>query len=129
MHPRGDCPKLLSIRGPILGSYYNTGPYIHFPHSGNSNLGKLPRIATLRKHLAACSSSPKVVFCTELVCISDRQAPADSADSANPDPFGTQSFVNCSGQAEICAAEGTVCSARHQVRHGREDTAQLEKVG
>ena len=38
----GDCPKLLSIRGPILGSYYNTGPYIHFPHFGNSNLGKLP---------------------------------------------------------------------------------------
>ena len=25
-----------------LGSYYNTGPYIHFPHFGNSNLGKLP---------------------------------------------------------------------------------------
>ena len=25
-----------------LGSHYNTGPYIHFPHFGNSNLGKLP---------------------------------------------------------------------------------------
>ena len=25
-----------------LGSYYNTGPYINFPHFGNSNLGKLP---------------------------------------------------------------------------------------
>ena len=25
-----------------LGSYYNTGPYISFPHFGNSNLGKLP---------------------------------------------------------------------------------------
>ena len=25
-----------------LGSYYNTGPYIDFPHFGNSNLGKLP---------------------------------------------------------------------------------------
>ena len=24
-----------------LGSYYNTGPYINFPHFGNSNLGKL----------------------------------------------------------------------------------------
>ena len=27
---------------PYLGSHYNTGPYIHFPHFGNSNLGKLP---------------------------------------------------------------------------------------
>ena len=25
-----------------LGSCYNTGPYINFPHFGNSNLGKLP---------------------------------------------------------------------------------------
>ena len=25
-----------------LGSYYNTGPYINFPHFGNSNLRKLP---------------------------------------------------------------------------------------
>ena len=25
-----------------LGSYYNTGPYINFPHFENSNLGKLP---------------------------------------------------------------------------------------
>ena len=25
-----------------LGSYYNTEPYIHFPHFGNSNLGELP---------------------------------------------------------------------------------------
>ena len=25
-----------------LGSYYNTGPYIHFSHFGNSHLGKLP---------------------------------------------------------------------------------------
>ena len=25
-----------------LGSYYNTGPYINFPHFGNSNLGKPP---------------------------------------------------------------------------------------
>ena len=25
-----------------LGSYYNTGPYISFPHFENSNLGKLP---------------------------------------------------------------------------------------
>ena len=25
-----------------LGSYYNTGPYINFPHVGNSNLVKLP---------------------------------------------------------------------------------------
>ena len=25
-----------------LGSYYSTGPYINFPHFGNSNLGKLP---------------------------------------------------------------------------------------
>ena len=25
-----------------LGSYYNTEPYIHFPHFWNSNLGKLP---------------------------------------------------------------------------------------
>ena len=25
-----------------LGSYFNTGPYIDFPHFGNSNLGKLP---------------------------------------------------------------------------------------
>ena len=27
-----------------LGSYYNTGPYINFPHFGNSNLGKLPYV-------------------------------------------------------------------------------------
>ena len=27
-----------------LGSHYNTGPYINFPHFGNSNLGKLPYI-------------------------------------------------------------------------------------
>ena len=27
---------------PYLGSCYNTGPYIDFPHFGNSNLGKLP---------------------------------------------------------------------------------------
>ena len=33
-----------------LGSYYNTGPYIHFPHFGNSNLGKLPHaIVALRE--------------------------------------------------------------------------------
>ena len=25
-----------------LGSYCNTGPYMNFPHFGNSNLGKLP---------------------------------------------------------------------------------------
>ena len=25
-----------------LGSHYNTGPYINFPHFVNSNLGKLP---------------------------------------------------------------------------------------
>ena len=25
-----------------LGSYSNMGPYINFPHFGNSNLGKLP---------------------------------------------------------------------------------------
>ena len=25
-----------------LGSHYNTGSYISFPHCGNSNLGKLP---------------------------------------------------------------------------------------
>ena len=25
-----------------LGSHYNTGPCINFPHFGNSNLGKLP---------------------------------------------------------------------------------------
>ena len=25
-----------------LGSHYNTGPYVSFPHFGNSNLGKLP---------------------------------------------------------------------------------------
>ena len=31
-----------------LGSYYNTGPYIHFPHFGNSNLGKLPNLVPLR---------------------------------------------------------------------------------
>ena len=27
-----------------LGSYYNTGPYIHSPHFGNSNVGKLPYV-------------------------------------------------------------------------------------
>ena len=27
-----------------LGSYYDTGPYISFPHFENSNLGKLPCI-------------------------------------------------------------------------------------
>ena len=38
----GDCPKLLSIRGPFLGSYDNTGPFLNFPHFGNSNSGKPP---------------------------------------------------------------------------------------
>ena len=34
-----------------LGSYYNTGPYIHFPHFWNSNLGKLPYVcAGVRVH-------------------------------------------------------------------------------
>ena len=28
-----------------LGSYYNTGPYINFHHSRNSNLGKLPYLS------------------------------------------------------------------------------------
>ena len=27
-----------------LGSYYDTGPYINFPHFGNSNLGKLSNV-------------------------------------------------------------------------------------
>ena len=27
-----------------LGSHDNTGPDIHFPHFGNSNLGKLPNL-------------------------------------------------------------------------------------
>ena len=30
-----------------LGSYYITGPYIHFPHFGNSNLGKLPHTSRI----------------------------------------------------------------------------------
>ena len=30
-----------------LGSYYNTGPYINFPHSGNSNVGKLPSVVVV----------------------------------------------------------------------------------
>ena len=29
---------------PYLGSYYNTGPYINFPHFENSNLGKLSSV-------------------------------------------------------------------------------------
>ena len=36
-----------------LGSYYNTGPYVLFPHFGNSNLGKLPHVfkeVVLRGH-------------------------------------------------------------------------------
>ena len=31
-----------------LGSYYNTGPYINFPHFGNSNLGKLSYAVPMR---------------------------------------------------------------------------------
>ena len=31
-----------------LGSYYTTGPYIYFPHFGNSNLGKLPYVSRAR---------------------------------------------------------------------------------
>ena len=31
-----------------LGSYYNTGPYINFPHFGNSNLGKPPHAKPIR---------------------------------------------------------------------------------
>ena len=31
-----------------LGSYYNTVPYIDFPHFGNSNLGKLPHVVPLK---------------------------------------------------------------------------------
>ena len=31
-----------------LGSHYNTGPYIDFPHFGNSNLGKLPYRGNIR---------------------------------------------------------------------------------
>ena len=39
----GDCPELLSIRGPIFGLLKNNaGPYINFPHFGNSILGLLP---------------------------------------------------------------------------------------
>ena len=30
-----------------LGSHYNTGPYLNFPHFGNSNLGKLPYAHTI----------------------------------------------------------------------------------
>ena len=30
-----------------LGSWYNTGPYIIFPHFGNSNSGKLPGASTI----------------------------------------------------------------------------------
>ena len=33
-----------------LGSYYNTGPYIVFPHFGNKNFGKLPPVDTKRKN-------------------------------------------------------------------------------
>ena len=40
----GDWSKFPIVRGPIFGSHYNTGPYINFPHFGNSNLGKLPYI-------------------------------------------------------------------------------------
>ena len=38
-----------------LGSHYNTGPYIHFPHFGNSNLGKLPygEFPTIRSHFGS----------------------------------------------------------------------------
>ena len=35
------------IRVLYLGSHYNTGPYINFPHFGNSNLGKLPYIGII----------------------------------------------------------------------------------
>ena len=35
-----------------LGSYYNTGPYIHFPHFGTSNLGKLPQVQSAYRQAA-----------------------------------------------------------------------------
>ena len=43
-----------------LGSYYNTGPYINFPHFGNSNLGKLPHagITTRAPTFRASRSRP-----------------------------------------------------------------------
>ena len=42
-----------------MGSHYNTGPYINFPHFGNSNLGKLPDVS------AKLCSGPKVAFLGE----------------------------------------------------------------
>ena len=41
LYLNGDWSKFPIIRVLYLGSHYNTGPYIHFPHFGNSNLGKL----------------------------------------------------------------------------------------
>ena len=45
--PHGDWSKFPIIRVLYLGSHYNTGPYISFPHFGNSNLGKLPHVHCL----------------------------------------------------------------------------------
>ena len=40
-----------------LGSYYNTGPYINFPHFGNSNFGNLPYTNSGGKQLTAVRAS------------------------------------------------------------------------
>ena len=47
-----------------LGSHYNTGPYIKFPHFGNSNLGKLPYTRILATKCKFNRDSPAGVgFC------------------------------------------------------------------
>ena len=46
--PYGYWSKFPIILGVLyLGSHYNTGPYINFPHFGNSNLGKLPYVPSI----------------------------------------------------------------------------------
>ena len=40
-----------------LGSYYNTGPYIRFPHFGNSNLRKIPHTKRFGEALQVTSEA------------------------------------------------------------------------
>ena len=46
-----------------LGSHYNTGPYISFPHFGNSNLGKLPCRVLVRKYVGVTRAGSHMWKC------------------------------------------------------------------
>ena len=49
-----------------LGSYYTTGPYIHVPHFGNSNLGKLP-YGSMKMEDATENSASRAAFTERVV--------------------------------------------------------------